>query len=287
MITFISEYHRVPWQDALKIFRDYENYERILPEDLATEIYERLNKPEVLDRGHKFVHPLPEEFILIEDARGSKGQKAYDYIRSRGISAKMAEKYYIGYCAEGKYANRIIMPDFENGELVYWQARTWLPTPTDVVKKKLIRKVLNPSLTESQITAGIKAMDKSEIVGNIDLVLENRMAVLCEGKMDQYTIGDTGACFHGKHMSDTQFVKLVTNKKNIDVVSIMLDGDAMKNAISTAERLYKHFDDILICKLPKDKDPNSLGTKGCLELLNDSLAYSPMFGVKAKLKGWL
>lgn len=287
IITFISEYTRIPWLDALAIYREHEGYEFILPEDLSNEIYTKL-KGNYKIQAPKYVHPLPEEFILIEEARGRAGQAAWDYVKDRGITKSMLERYYIGYCAEGKYANRIIMPDFENGELVYWQGRTWLPPPeNEIIRKKTYKKVMNPSLTKEQISEGVISVDKSEVVGNIDSILHERMAVLCEGKFDQYAIGTTGASLYGKHMSDTQFMKLVMNKDKIDVIVIMLDGDAFKNAIYTASRLYQHFDEVLICKLPVDKDPGKLGTRGCLEVLNDAMKYSPMFEVKARIKGWL
>jgi DNA primase len=286
LITFIADYAQIPWNDALAVYRDYEGYERVLPDDIQQEIYNRLlNVPSIVETP-KHIYPLPDEFILIEEAKGKAGQTAINYLRSRGITPKMAERYYIGYCAEGDYANRIIMPDFEQGELVYWQARTWLPQPKDIIRKKLYRKVMNPSLTEEQVARGIRALDKSDILGNIDFVLQERMAVVCEGKMDQYTIGDVGCCLHGKHMSDAQFMKLVTNKDKIDAVTVMLDGDALKNAVSTADRLYKHYDEVWIAKLPQDADPNSLGRKGVLESLTNAIKYNEMFGVKARLKGW-
>lgn len=286
IVTFISEYAHVTWKEALKIYREFEGYDHKLPESIEEEVYSRLIKAPEIEQP-KYVYPLPEEFILIEEARGPVGEKAVRYLKSREVTLEMAERYYIGYCEEGKYANRIIMPDFENGELIYWQARTFLPTPTNPVLKKMFRKVLNPSLTQDQVKQGIRAVDKSEVIGNIDFVLEEGMAVLCEGKFDSYTIGDIGACLHGKHMSDEQFLKLVLNRDKIQCIAIMLDGDAMKNAIITADRLYKYFDDVLVCKLPKDADPNSLGRKKVLEILKDAIPYSPMFNVKARLKGWL
>jgi hypothetical protein len=141
-------------------------------------------------------------------------------------------------------------------------------------------------LTPEQVAQGVVAVDKSQVVGNIDFVLQEGMAVLCEGKMDQYTIGDVGACLHGKHMSDDQFMKLVTNKDKIQAITVMLDGDALKNAIVTADRLYRHFDEVWIVKLPKDMDPNKLGVKGIGEHLTNAIKYNEMFEVKARLKGW-
>lgn len=286
VITLISLLEGVDWKKSLDIYRDMEGYEKPLPEDLEREVYERLFKVEARE-APRMVYPLPEEFTLIENATGKIGKRAVDYLRSRGITSRMCERYYIGYCPVGKYANRIIMPDFEDGDLIYWQARTFLPTPANPVLKKMFRKVLNPSLTKEQIEDGLQMVDKSEVISNIDFIREYGMAVLCEGKMDSYTIGDLGGCLHGKVMSDAQFIKLVANKDKIGTIAVMLDGDALKNAITIADRLYRHFDDVRICRIEDKKaDPNTIGRKEVLRLIQEALTYSPSFTIKAKLKGW-
>lgn len=285
IVTFLSMHSHISWKDALKVYRDYEGYERPLSEDLEQEVYSKLFKQEIVIE--KYVHPLPEEFIPIAQARGKSGQKAVDYIISRGISMNTAIEQNLGYCAEGKYANRIILPDYEDGELVYWQSRTWLPTPKDPAQKKRFRKVLNPSLTKEQVEDGMVSIDKSEVVSNIDGAKKYRMAVVTEGRFDALTIPNVGVCTHGKSMSDDQFMKLVTNKDNIDIVAVMYDGDAFKYTVNTAKRLYQHFNDVLVCKLPEDEDPNSLGTKRCLEILEQGIMFSPLLEVKMKLKGWI
>ncbi len=286
IVSFISDYTDIAWKDALDIYRQYETYEIKLPESIEEEVYSKLIEAPTIDIP-QYVYPLPEEMIFMDEARGKAGNEAWRYLKSRGISMDTAINHGIGYCAEGKYTNRLILPDFEDSEVVYWQARTWEPAPRSKLLKKFYRKVLNPSLEEYQIKQGIRARDKSTIVGNIDGILESRAAVLVEGKFDQLTIRDSGGCLHGKHMSDEQFVKIVRNKKNIDVVVVMMDGDAFANAISTADRLYRHFDEVLVCKLPYEADPNSLGARGCLNILNQAEKYGPLFKVKAQLKGWI
>lgn len=286
LVSFISDYEHIPWEDALKVYRGYQGYERQLPDSIEDEIYTKLNTIPIID-SPKFVYPLPKEFIPIQEAHGKAGEIAVNYVRSRGVSLKMAEKYGVGYCAEGKYSDRLIMPDFENGELVFWQARTWLPRPSNRIKRRFYRKVLNPTLTDEQKEQGVIAIDKSDVVSNIDTILELGMAVICEGKFDAFTIGDIGGCIHGKYMSDAQFMKLLVNKDKIHTVAIMLDPDAMDHALLLAKRLYRHFSNVLVCKLPNGTDPNDIGRKGVLEVLNQAELYTPMFEIKARLKGWV
>jgi DNA primase len=287
LITFISMLTGITWHDALNIYREYQGQEYQLPDSLEREVYDKLTAKVEVEQ-EKYIHPLPDEFVLLEEAKGKAGRMAVKYAKSRGITMSVAEKHYVGYCAEGKYANRIIMPDFEQGELVYWQARTWeAPSPNPLLKKHY-RKVLNPSLTPEQIEDGVIAVDKSEVISNIDYVLQDGVAVICEGKMDSYSIGDYGAAIHGKHMSDAQLMKLVKNKDKIETVYVMLDGDAFPNAIALAKRLDMYLNEVRVCRMPSIKDdPGSIGRKGILHSIKESEKYGSMFHVKCQLRGWV
>ncbi|WCS68757.1 DNA primase [Bacillus phage vB_BsuM-Goe19] len=287
VVGLLSDVNHISYSEALKIFREYEG-ERRLPEDIEIEVYNRLivGTTDELEVP-KTAFDLPEEFILLEDAKGEAGRKAVRYIKSRGISLRTAEQNYLGYCEHGQYKNRIIMPDFEKGDLVYWQARTWLPKPKDRIKKKFYRKVLNPSLSEEDKERGLNVYHKSEIISNIDNVLDSGMAIICEGKMDSLKIGPLGACIHGKSMSDTQFIKLVKNKDKIHTIVVMLDGDALQQALDICERLSKHFSDVYIVVLPKDKDPGDLSRSEILSYIEGAELYTPYFTVKARLRGLL
>ncbi|WCS68538.1 DNA primase [Bacillus phage vB_BsuM-Goe16] len=287
LVGLLSDINHITYSEALKIYREYEG-EHKLPEDIELEVYNRLivGSTEEIEVP-KTAYELPEEFILLEEAKGEAGRKAVKYVKSRGISLKVAEQNYLGYCEHGEYKSRIIMPDFEKGDLVYWQARTWLPQPKDRIKRKFYRKVLNPSLSEDDLDKGLNMYDKSDIVSNIDNVLESGMAIICEGKMDSLKIGPLGACIHGKVMSDTQFIKLVKNKDKIHTIVVMLDGDALQEALDICERLSKHFTDVYVVVLPKDKDPGDLSKSEIVSYIEGAELYTPYFTVKARLRGLL
>jgi len=282
-ITFISDYNRISWKDALSIFREYEGYRIVLPRDLETEIYEKLYASNINPIQNKVVIPLPDEFRSLNQT----DNQAFKYLKSRlpWISLDEIEQRGIGYCEVGNYSHRVIFPFTENNEMVYWQARSWLPEPKDFFKKKVFRKVLNPSLSEEEINKGKIAIEKSEVIYNLDSALSTGMIVICEGIIDALTIGEVGIAINGKHLSDSQFTKLVSKKDNIFTLLIMLDEDAFENALYMAERLYGHFEDVLIGKLPKEHDPNSLGRKGCLEVIQNAEPYTRMTAVKYKLQG--
>ena len=54
--------------------------------------------------------------------------EAMRYLKQRGITEEIIEKFDMGYTTEGDFAFRIIIPSFDSeAELNYFVARTWLP----------------------------------------------------------------------------------------------------------------------------------------------------------------
>ena len=93
----------------------------------------QLLRPEEDDNGIKRTYKsvrLPKEFIPFKGV--SLGLKltpqfkqAWNYIKSRNITDEMIEKYNIGFCYQGPYENRIIIPSYDiNKNLNYFIARS-------------------------------------------------------------------------------------------------------------------------------------------------------------------
>lgn len=181
---------------------------------------------------------LPKEYI--EFSKVSAGLKmtpqyrqAYNYIKSRNITDEMLEKYKIGFCYQGIYENRIIIPSYdENMNLSYFIGRSYL------TKTKL--KYKNP---EAQ---------KEIIIFNEYLINWDEPIYIVEGAFDSIFINNSIPML-GKFMSDYLFNKLYENAKKIIIV---LDPDAWGDA----ERLYhrincgKLMGKVWIIKLDGDKD---------------------------------
>lgn len=74
---------------------------------------------------------LPEEFQLIPK---DEDNKYYQYLTKpiseggRGLNDSIINKYNIGYCDEGRYRKRIIIPFWQEGILISFLARSILPT---------------------------------------------------------------------------------------------------------------------------------------------------------------
>lgn len=181
---------------------------------------------------------LPKEFVSFNNV--SLGLKlthhyrqAVGYIKSRNITDEMITKYDIGFCYDGPYANRIIIPSYDtDGNLNYFIARSYL--------SKTKMKYKNPDIP------------KETIIWNEKLIDWSKRVFLVEGAFDSIFLNNSIPML-GKYISDLLYNKIYDNAES---VCIVLDGDAWGDA----ERLYhkincgKLMGKTYIVKLPKDKD---------------------------------
>jgi DNA primase len=71
---------------------------------------------------------LPESFISLTNSKlPQTAITASRYLKSRGITKEDIIRWKIGYCLEGEYANRIIVPSFgKSGYVNYFVARSYV-----------------------------------------------------------------------------------------------------------------------------------------------------------------
>ena len=181
---------------------------------------------------------LPKEFIPLTGIHAAYKltphyKQAMAYLNKRNITEDIIRKYNIGYCHNGEYFGRIIIPSYDiDDELNYFVARSYLS------KTKL--KYKNP---EAQ---------KEIIIFNENLINWDDTIYLVEGVFDSIFLPNSIPLL-GKHLSKTLFDKIYINAKKIIIV---LDGDAWDNA----QKLYHNLNcgklmgKIWVCKLPEDKD---------------------------------
>jgi len=178
---------------------------------------------------------LPEGFITFKESNPIfiPHKEAYNYLKKRGITDEMIEKFNIGYTVTGSYEYRIIIPSYDkNNELNYFIARSW-------VKTKM--KYKNPSIP------------KDTIIFNESRVDFNEDIVLLEGAFDSIFVNNSIPLL-GKHVSDLLFEKLYTEAKK--KIIIAMDGDAFEYAYNLFHQLNvgNLFGRIELLKLPQDKD---------------------------------
>ena len=179
---------------------------------------------------------LPNEFKLFKDVSESHPirRQAYTYLTSRGITKEIIEKYKIGFCPNGEFGGRVIVPSYaESGELNYFIARSWIPNTR--------AKYKNPEA------------EKDKIIFNESLINWNQDIFLVEGVFDGFFLPNSIAML-GKHMSEKLFDTIY--QRAMGNVIIALDGDAWYNGVKLYHELNGGglYGKIKILKLPEDKD---------------------------------
>jgi DNA primase len=159
---------------------------------------------------------LPYEFKrLTETHKDFSYTKAMNYLKNRGIKSYDIERYDIGYCSDGDFAGRIIVPSFDvDNKLNYFLARDF--TGTAYLKYK------NPTVSKDVVVFE-NQVDFSEPL------------VFCEGVFDAIAIRRNAIALLGKNIPSKLKMRLIEH--GVKEVSIVLDNDAYKNALSMSESL--------------------------------------------------
>ena len=158
---------------------------------------------------------LPSGFISLNNEASLSATPALNYLKKRGILDKDTLYWKMGYCMDGRYANRIIVPSFDdNGDLNYFVARSFSSDP---------RKYLNPPVSK-------------DIIFN-ELYLEwDTDLVVTEGIFDAIVAGPNAVPLLGSTLRPNSklFMKIVQNDTP---VFLALDPDADKKE----KRIIKLF----------------------------------------------
>jgi hypothetical protein len=171
------------------------------------------------DEEQKKIH-LPFEFKSlqhnVEKTRSSRS--AFAYLKRRNILTYDIERYNIGYCESGEYINRIIIPSYDvDNNLNYFLARDF--TNTAYLRYK------NPPVSKDVVVFE-NQIDFSEPL------------IFCEGVFDAMTIRRNAIALLGKNVPNKLKMKLIEH--GVSEVSIVLDNDAYKNALTISETLMNN-----------------------------------------------
>lgn len=191
------------------------------------------HKPKIANRTKL---KLPEEFTLFKDSnpRYPVYKQAYNYLKNRGITDQMIEKFGIGFCGSGSHSGRIIIPSYnKKGGLNYYIARSWSPNTK--------AKYKNPD------------SPKDEIIFWESLIDWDKDIYLVEGAFDGVFLPNPIPML-GKHISTLLFDTLY-EKANGNII-ICVDGDAWEDGLNMYHTLNggRLYGKIKIVKLPQDKD---------------------------------
>lgn len=160
---------------------------------------------------------LPKEFISFADIDDENHMhlKAYMYmVNERKLTREELIKYRIGFCIDGKYRNRIIIPSYDDdGMINYFVARSFI--------KEHKPPYMNPKV------------DKDLIVFNEGYINWDSTIYLVEGVFEMFSVCN-GAPQLGKTISKRMLSLLKVKKPNVVIV---LDPDAYINGINMFQTL--------------------------------------------------
>ena len=190
---------------------------------------------------------LPKEFLSLVYKHPSPVYKnAMMYLQRRGITYEDILKYNIGYCDQGLYTNRVIIPSYsEDGQLNFFVGR-------DIFESKM--KYRNSPTSK-------------DVVGFELFINWDEPIVLCEGPFDAIAIKRNAIPLFGKTILSNLKRKII--KKKVKQVYISLDRDAILDSIKMVEDFMKNDIDVYFVNLP-EKDPSDLGFEKVIPLLKET-----------------
>ena len=198
---------------------------------------------------------LPKEFISFSDQEKFitdriaqiESKHAFKFLSKRGITNEDVIKYNIGFCKEGPYAERVIIPSYnELGQLNYFIARAY---------KDSDRKYKNPPVAAKDAIG-------FELYINWDAPI-----ILVEGMFDALTIKRNVIPLFGKVLHDKLMKKLV--ESSVNRIYIALDNDARKDALKQAERLMSYGKEVYLVEM-EGKDANEIGFEQFLNTIEQT-----------------
>jgi DNA primase len=190
---------------------------------------------------------LPSEFkqlYLKPNGFQPEYNQAINYLKQRGITQADIVKYNIGYCSDGLYFGRIIVPSYdENGDLNYFVARSYY--------KEERMKYKNPPVNRDVIVFD-------------NQINWNEPIILCEGVFDSFSIKRNCIPLLGKFLLSKLKNKII--EKGVKEVTIMLDSDAIADSTKHTDYFLKNGIKVRNI-IPTDKDAGEMGFKKVNELL--------------------
>ena len=210
---------------------------------------------------------LPKEFIslskTIEDRIAQiEAKHALKFLKKRGITQDDIIKYNIGFCKEGKYADRVIIPSYDNNKrLNYFIARDY--------KEPSLQKYKNPP-------ASAKDVIGFELYINWDAPI-----ILVEGMFDALTIKRNVIPLFGKVIHGKLMEKLV--KSSVDRIYIALDADARRDALKQAEMLMSYGKEVYLVEM-EGKDANEIGFEKFLNTIEQTVPLNLQSLLEKKLQ---
>jgi DNA primase len=185
------------------------------------------------------------------------------YLKDRQVTMDDIIRYNIGYCEEGIYKQRILVPSYDkDGNMNFFAARAYY-------EGNLCKYMLPPW--------------SKDIVGFELFVNWHEPITLVEGTFDAIAVRNNAVPLFGTTLPFSLKLAVVTNK--VRRVNIVLDNDALKQAVDIFDRiedLQTNKIDIHLIRLGK-KDPSILGFEIINRMIDESKAFDFSDIIRARL----
>lgn len=169
---------------------------------------------------------LPKEFIpLLRDTKSFHAKQVMKYLVDRGVTQGDIKDWKLGYCSEGEYAGRVIIPSFnDSGYVNYFVGRAY---------GTAFPKYKNPPVSKN-------------IVFNELMVDWDKEITLVEGVFDAIVAGPNSIPVLGSYIKeDGNLFQQIVNHGS--TVYLALDPDAEKKTKKIIEKLLSY--DIKVYKV--------------------------------------
>jgi hypothetical protein len=188
---------------------------------------------------------LPKEFKSLSKASRSPyyGQ-AMEYLSKRGVTLEDILRYKLGYCEDGEYKYRIIIPSFdEHGELNFFSGRSWLDNP--------VLRYKNGNFCK-------------DVIFNDYLIDWDEPVTITEGPFDAFRAGDNTIPLLGDLFDETTklFRKIVTSGTD---TYFAMDTDAYKKQLKIIEKFVHYGINCYYVGLNGQKDVGSMSRENFQE----------------------
>lgn len=247
--------------------------------DLRRLVEERLaGEVEVWDdRDHRV--PLPDEFVACA-SRASGSFPAY--FRERGIGPKKAARYGLGWCEDGYFANRLVVPVKSGGDVAFFVARWMATSPPKCAGKYLPCKRCGGVEAHKKLKKTLypKGARPGRYLFNYDRARHCQTIRIVEGVFDAVHVGKSAVATFGTSLSQYQLELLM--RTAAAEITIMWDRDAIDKARALALRLSDLWR-VRVVELPDDRDPD----EHTLESLRGLELASPLMGVSAARRSYV
>lgn len=218
---WICEYHGRSLRRLVRSYGDFNSKQEwdamsgsVNLKDFRTDLFDN-NEEEYVEE----VVALPKEFISLANRNlPPQAQPALKYLKARNITREDRIRWKMGFCYEGEYAGRVVIPSFsKTGHCNYFVSRTY---------KKDWMKYKNPGASR-------------DIVFNHLYVDWDSDLIIVEGVFDALVSGMNTVPILGSSLrEDSQLFQEIV--KNDTPVYLALDPDAEKKAMRLIKKLLQY-----------------------------------------------